>query len=456
MTGKKILTLLLAGAVALGSFTAVTRVEAKSRSLTLAFGNTGEKEQAALAEIFKEYETLTGTSIETVMEEEQPDVCVGDFSEIAETYKKGELYNLYSYTEKESPYSDAKTWGDALPKEIRDRLSVYKREIPGYPAGRTVVRLFCNEDLFEKAGLEIPETWSEWIKVCEAFQKQEIIPCVYPDRGASEQTWQWLMNSLLNQLDGNMADLLDETEDRYVEFAEACKAADQGNLDYTRPQIRAALECMKEFHDSCAGLGQGMGDQEALELFARGGAAMVLATNEGMESLGEDFSWRAVPFPTVTKETSEYASGRSVAPGGEATRFYGISAACGKDKEQLSVAVDFLQYVTSESVQERMAEETGLLPSAKEAELPENMKDFAFTEDPLMMPYFSGLDMENREEIRECIGGYMSGNINTATLAEQLNTSCQKAAKRICEEKGWTLVNNYGMPTAGDCNRCAP
>ena len=451
---KRILAVILAGALFTGISIGSYPVYAKAPQLTFNYGAATDEEYIVLKELLEDYTELTGIAVETVSRE--ADVSVGSFSEMEKTYKKGQLCNLYPYMEKESPYSDSAAWGEELPDEIRDRLQVYKREIPGYPAARTVARIFCNEELFEKAGVELPGTWSEFMEVCEKFKEQGLSPFAFPESDAEDSAWQWLMKSLCNQMDSNLADLLDETEDRYVELAEACKGVDKGMLDFTQPQIQAALGCMKEFYNSCLQREKKLNTEESLEIFAGGNAAMVLAVNEDMERLEGDFSWRAVPIPVVTEDTSVYAAGTNVLAGGEAIRFYGVNASLIGNEEMLNAAVDFIRYMTSVEAQEKMAAEAGLLPSAKNAKLPEKMQDFQVAEEPLRMPYFTGLDEQNRNEIWECIGEYLTGKTELAALTEKLNQSCQTAAQRIREENGWTLVNNYGMPTTGECTKCEP
>ena len=159
---KTILIPILTGILLGGILAGPGVVQAKEVRLTFNCESAGEEEKAVIEKLLPEYAGETETFIELVSGE--ADICMEEFDGITEMYRKGKLVNLYPYMEKESPYSEADSWGEALPEEIGDRLQVYKREIPGYPASRDVVRMFCNKDLFEKAGIEIPVTWSELLK----------------------------------------------------------------------------------------------------------------------------------------------------------------------------------------------------------------------------------------------------------------------------------------------------
>lgn len=449
---RKIRTAVLTIIILGGILTGVVTVQAKEVRLTFNCDAAGEKEKSVIEKLLPEYAKKTEISVEPVSGE--ADICIDDFAGVTEQYRKGSLINLYPYMEKESPYSEAVSWGEALPEEIRERLQVYKREIPGYPASRYVVRMFCNEDLFEKAGVEIPNTWAELIEICKQFREQGTTPLIFPEKDSKSPVWQWVMNYLCSQMNANLADSLDETEDRYVELAEACKAADKEIIDYTQPQMQAALQCLKELYGLSAG--NDMGYEEALEVFAQGDTPIIFASSEDEEKLEGEFSRKAVPFPTVTEETSEYASGKEILAGGGATAFYAVNSELTDNKEKLEAAVDFIRYMTSEKTQEKMAFEAGRLPSVKETKLPEEMEDFKVIEEPLRMAYFTGLDEINQKEIWGYIREYLSDEMEIAVLTERLNQSCQEAAKRIREENGWTLVNNYGMPTTGECTKCAP
>lgn len=449
---KKILTAVLAGVLLGGIAAGADIVQAKEIHLTMNCEAAEAKEKSVIKKLLPEYAKATGILIEPVSED--ADIVLGDFGDMEEKYKKGQLCNLYPFMQKESPYSEAASWEEALPGEIRDRLQIYKREIPGYPASRSVVRMFCNKDLFEKAGMEIPDTWSELISISGELLEQGISPLLLPGKDSESPVWQWLVNYLCSQMNANLADSLDETEDRYVELAEACKGTDKGSIDYTQPEMQAALQCLKEFYDLSTG--KNLSYEETLETFAQGETAMIFASSEDACALEGGFSKKAVSLPRVTEETSAYASGAEILAGGEAMCFYGINAGLTEEKEKLKSAVDFLQYMTSETVQERMAFEAGRLPSVKDVRLPEEMEDFRVSEEPLRMSYFTGLDGANKKELWGYIRSYLDEEIEIAALTEKMNKSCQEAAKRIREENSWTLVNNYGMPTIGECTKCEP
>lgn len=449
---RKILTAVLTITILGGILTGVVTVQAKEVRLTFNCDVAGKKEKSVIDKLLSEYTEKTGILVETVSGE--ADICIDDFAGVTEQYRKGSIVNLYPYMEKKSSYSRTVSWGETLPEEIREKLQIYKREIPGYPASRSVVRMFCNEDLFEKAGVEIPNIWAEFIEICKQFREQGMTPLIFPEKDSKSPVWQWVMNYLCSQMDLNLADSLDETEDRYVELAEACKGTDKEIIDYTQPQMQVALQCLKELFDLSAG--NDMGYEESLKAFAQGETPLIFATSEDDEKLKGEFLRKAVPFPAVTEETSEYAAGKQILAGGDATTFYAVNSMLIDNKERLEAAVDFVRYMTSEKTQEKMAFEAGVLPSVKEITLPEEMKDFKVVEEPLRMAYFTGLDEINQTEIWSFIREYLNDEMDIAVLTERLNQSCQEAAKRIREENGWTLVNNYGMPTTGECTKCAP
>lgn len=125
-----------------------------------------------------------------------------------------------------------------------------------------------------------------------------------------------------------------------------------GEVDMTEdPEFAAVFETLKEFIDACgsdnwSGI-QTQGSFSGGTGFTGGRAAMAWGTNFSGSILDDgDFSWGMVPFPTVEKSDSEFASG-------EAARFgankdgtaYMIPSYI--DGDEYEAAITFLQFVTS-------------------------------------------------------------------------------------------------------------
>lgn len=474
MTKKKIkMSFLLAAALLAGITTEVPA--APKETLVFVQELEGEAYKEVYRQLLSEYTKKTGVKIqwETYSHEEYrnyiqtsfsrgtaPDVYTGSLSEMTEDFKKGWLHNfLYLYDE-ENSYDPGKPWGEALPVQIKDKMYISNKEIPGYPASSKVVKILCNKELFDSAHVEIPETWAEFLESCQKLSDSGVMPFAFPGSSWEEPAWQWLVNSLGNQTAGILSDNLDVNEKNkgYVELNEFCKGVDEGEVDYKK--MAAPYVRLKEAAPFLLKDTGGLTQEMALEAFAEGKAAMVMAESSSLGEIyslsGEALSVEAISVPVITKETDENAMEKSVLCGGEPERIYGIRASLKKEEEKFEAAVDFVQYMTSCEVQERLAEDTGLLPSDKAASLPKDLEGFQISEEAGEIPFFSGVSEPHTQKLWEILKEYISGNINEAELEAELKSSCENAVSEIKDLKGWNITNNYGMPTASECTMCEP
>ena len=54
--------------------------------------------------------------------------------------------------------------------------STYDDKVYGLPIGLTIDLVFYNKEIFDKYGLEAPETFDEWMKVIEVLNENDVIP----------------------------------------------------------------------------------------------------------------------------------------------------------------------------------------------------------------------------------------------------------------------------------------
>lgn len=473
MRNKKVY-LLVAGTVLLGS---CIPVQAEEMPEGLVFVQELEEDSRArevYAEILQDYTEHSGVEIlwETYPEEEYrqrieesfekeggPDIYTGSLGDMTEDFKNSRLHNfLYLYDE-ENPYNSQGSWAEGLSDYVKHQMMLSSLEIPGFPATAQVPRILCNAELFEKAGAEIPETWEELLKACQMLSDYGTVPFAFYGESYEEPAWKWLMNSLSGQSAGSLAGLLDVNEkDRgYVELNEFCKGIDKGIIDPGDNKILSSYDRMKELAAFWPEKAFDLKEEEALSMFARGEAAMVPADNHSLETMEEAvFSVKAIPIPVITGETDENAVEKSVHCGGEPEMIYGIRASLKKDGEKFGRAVDFVQYMTSVQVQQRLGEELGILPSDSRAALPEELQGFAVTEEPLINPFFTGVSEEQSRELWEILRGYSVGEFDYAGLTEKLRSSYKDGVAAVRDAKGWSMINNYGIPSAADCTMCEP
>ena len=435
--------------------------------ITLVFAqdlDVNEKANNVVNEILSEYTESTGVNIQfeslpssdyrtwlttQFSADSGPDVYSGLIYDMVPDYQKGYLYNFADLYEEESKYDTGAKWGDLLPEYIKERMYISDTEVPGYPTATSVVRIFCNKDIFEKAGAEIPTTWEEFMDSCEKIKAYGVTPFAFPNATINDLSWLWFGNSLCGQLDSGIVEVLDESGNGYVELNEICKGMDEGNIDFNDPQLIAAFDLMKDFSQYWTSDYNGLSQQQATEMFARGEAAMVQVMSiamEGIDSIiGDSFEYVVVPVPTVTEETNKDALGKSVILGGQPDIIYGVNKALEADEEKLNAAIDFVQYMSSSDVQARLAEELGRVPLSTNVELPEKLEGFRITEEPLRMPFFTGINNKLRNYYQRSGQEFLSGKITTKEFADTMNKAYEEVLDEIKAENGWSADNNYGI-----------
>lgn len=143
------------------------------------------------------------TKMKTAFSEDQeqaPDIVHGNFVVNALTggswnlaFEKGYLTDLMPMLDEENPYNDGKLVRDVY--EESD-LAIALNKTGGtkmgiLPFDKIGVAFFYNKDIFEKEGVEVPQTFEELEQLCETFKEKGYD---YPISAGSESSW--FLNSI--------------------------------------------------------------------------------------------------------------------------------------------------------------------------------------------------------------------------------------------------------------------
>lgn len=129
-----------------------------------------------------------------------PDIVHGNFLVNALTggswsvaFDKDYVMDLTSMLDEENPYNDGQKVRDAFEDEdITTMLNLTGgSSIGALPFDKIGVAVFYNKDLFEKEGLEVPETFEEFEKVCEDFRSKG-----YDSPVSAGTETSWFLNSI--------------------------------------------------------------------------------------------------------------------------------------------------------------------------------------------------------------------------------------------------------------------
>ena len=419
-----VLTAMLCAGMTAGLFTGVN---AKADGVKLVFAqdlDTGEKANNVMNEILSEYTEKTGTEIQfeslpsadyrtwlmtQFAADQGPDVYTGIIYDMSSDYQSGYLSNFKDLYDQESAYDTGKAWKDTLPDYIRERMYLTADDVPGYPTATAVVRIFYNKTMLDQVGAEVPETWADFMDVCQKLKDADITPFAFPNATIGDLSWLWFNNSVCSQMDPGIVDELDVSGNGYVELAEICKGMDEGKIDFTDENLKASFELMKDFSQYWTSDYNGLDQSTAVDMFARGEVAMVQAMSTKLESVeavvGDSFEYGVMPVPVITDETHEGALGKSVILGGQPDIIFGINKSL----------------------------------------LPEKLAGFKITEEPLRMAWYTGINEKLRNYFHRAGQEYLSDSITVDEFAETMNDSYKEVLDEIKTENGWSADNNYGM-----------
>lgn len=465
MIKKRILAVFVA-IVSLQLFLGCKKAGTSGSVIKLVFAQdlgTDETANKITEDILKEYTQATGTQIEFKNQNtdyrtwlttqftagQGPDVYSGILYDMSSDYEAGYLYNFKNLYEKESPYDKGQIWKNTLPDSILERMYITADDVPGYPSSTSVVRIFYNKTLFDKAGAAVPATWSEFIDCCKKLKTAGTIPFAFPNASKNDLSWLWFNNSVCSQLNSGILQQADVSGNGFVELAEIVKAFDKGILNFTTPQIKESFALMKDFSSYWTSDYNSLNQKSAIEMFIRGEAAMVQALSTALTEIavnvGNSFEYGVMPIPVITNAVSSYAMGKSVILGGQPDIIYGVNKALEKNPEKLKAAVDFAQYMSSSAVQARYADQLNRIPLATSSKLPDRLSGFIIIEEPLRLPYFTGINGELRD--RFCRSGqmFLEGTYSLDQFAASVQESYATVLDSIKTEKGWTAENNYGI-----------
>lgn len=440
-----------------GDFSGVTLVFAQDLT------NKDEKANTLTDEIIKEWEAKTGATVQFEKQptdyrvwlttqftaNQGPDVYSGILYDITSDYETGYLYNFKELYEQENPYDPGQPWKETLPESILERMYLTNGDIPGYPSSTSVVRIFYNKTLFDQVGAEVPETWEDFMDVCQKLKDGGITPFGFPNASKEDLSWLWFNNSVCGQLNNELVAKADVSGNGFIELNEMVKAFDEKALDFTTAPLKESFELMKEFSQYWTSDYNGLDQQTAIDMFIRGDVAMVQAMSTNLSSVsvnvGDSFEYGVMPIPVITNETSEYAMNKSVILGGQPDIIFAVNKACESDPKKLAAAIDFAQYMSSSEVQKKFAEGIYRIPLSTKTELPESLSGFIITEEPLRMPYYTGVNNELRDFF--CRGGqmYLEGSYDTEAFAGYVQESFATVFETIKAENDWSADNNYGL-----------
>lgn len=223
--------------------------------------------------------------------DELPDIMFGYGAGFSEIYaEKGKVLFLNDYLND--------FYKEHINMDLQESF-MYEDQLYGICFSSWTGILYCNKTLFQKAGVEIPQTYEELLNVCEKFREKSIEPvaCGMMNKWQGQQ---WINNFTI-QLAG--ADL-------YNDMA-------QGKISMNNEFLRNAAQLTENLVQSgvfCRDIYQ-LTSGEAEEKFLDGNAAMIYIgswfTNSALERLGDQVEVAKMPVIPGAIDTKDFHGGGS-------------------------------------------------------------------------------------------------------------------------------------------------
>ncbi|TQR46425.1 ABC transporter substrate-binding protein [Paenibacillus popilliae] len=300
-----------------------------------------------------------------------------------------------------------------VPTDI-EQAGTYKGKVYGIPTGKVVMSgIFYNKDIFAKYGLEVPTTWSEFMKVCETLKENGVTPIGM----AGKDVW-----PLKLPVFGLQAHILGGgDQEKFIE------GLWKGTSKFTDPDAVEVLEKMKTIQDKYTMDGfMGVDYATIPSYFATGKVAMM-----------PNGSWEA---PTVKTANPDLNYGYFPIPATEDAKVnkslvgkYDMTWYVAEKSKNKEGAIKWLEFFSQQEIYSQFVKAAGFLPT-----MPDVKTDSKFFDEEVM-PYMDGFQlayeilMINRENVGEHLA---AEGIHTEYLAPGGEFKTTKELAEV-QQKEW-------------------
>jgi raffinose/stachyose/melibiose transport system substrate-binding protein len=305
-------------------------------------------------------------------------------------------------------------------QEILADLGNKEGEVNGLGYVNNANGVIYNQDIFEEQGLEVPETWDEFIAVCDALEEAGITPFY----GTLADSWTGLPSFNALGAYPSQGDFWDQMR------AEGENVGPDSEVSFQK-DFPEALDQQYELYSKYMQDGyRGKTYDDGNAAFANGEVAMLLqgiwATNP-IKQVDPDIRAGIFPYPaTDDPEDRLLVSGVDVV------------VTMGKDTPHKEEALRFIDYMFEKGVIEEFAASQNMVPSVEGAQL---------GDDPALQsvkPYF------DEGKITGFIDHQIPPSIPLAAIIQQFLFSGDADAALATLDSEWAKVAARTIPVTGD------
>lgn len=377
-------------------------------------------------------------------------------------FQNGYTLDLTPYLNEKSPYTNA-VWKDSFHEGYLNLAqdANHRGQWNAIPTSTVSVRMYYNKKMFKEMGIPEPDenwTWADFTRISETIKANGKIPVALPNASKSDYNYGWAIDLMSAYLLSGLYDELDVDQSGQVEMNEVVRGIDTGAIDFTKPEFKESIQLMKDWSQYWPRGYNSLSSSDAHDMFLRGDAAMFfngswtlkgteLMLSGGGEIKYEDFDYGVLPFPRITKETSQLADDRvQFAELGGPDLMFAISANA-KNKGKLDAAVDFFQFLTSPEQFKILTDEAYNIAIIKDIEVNPIVQEFLPKGDLVKARlYGNGLNDPSLEDFAFKMGQlYLSGDLSLDDYMDKLQREYVKKVDQIKQTKDLSEANNWGI-----------
>jgi multiple sugar transport system substrate-binding protein len=373
------------------------------------------------------------------------------FAQTAHTPEQ--VVTLDEYLEQPNPYVEGnERWLDLFDADYFGPNSSVSRNAANHyefvPFNLYIFGLYYNADVFDDAGVSVPETYGELLETCDGLREAGYTPLAF------DNTW-LAQNSVFKPI---MASLLSKYYDdwnRYGGDGEPGQATQVSQKSFANlmltaeitpqsvPEVGEALELAKEVVDRCAtdnwsGVASTGTTFTGAQEFLSGKAGLSFGANFSADSLADvEWEYGTLPFPTITRRDTPLATGEASRLGATVGgTSYMIPAYI--EGAKLDAAIKFLQFVSSPEHVQPWLDGSGGIPALTDAAPAPGLEGFLDGEwavpplvpDPQFIP--------KAVTGQAIYTGYFTGSKSLDAQLDELAGYWIEKSKELAADGGWT------------------
>lgn len=370
----------------------------------------------------------------------EPDIIWG-MTNAKTFYSNGKIMPLTKYYNEVSPFS-GQPWKDDYIDGILDNCyDENGEELITNLLSRAQINLYYNKDIFKELNLEVPDSWSDFIKAAQVAKDAGYIP--FSAMNSSTWTLEWMEDPVLEDCYANsgLVKKLDViTKNGILDENEVLLGAKAGLMKFTDPEFVTYFKLVKDLVPYY-NVGFNSASWEFESLFNDGKAAMTLNgswyPNQHMiNDLSVNYGVAMIPYvdAAIYKDSrNERVKYMVSPPAGD------IVVTKRAEKEgRAESAVKFLQYISNAKGGGKLwTDKTMFLPVIKNVEMPEVMKPFEEFGGTTPMVYSASrlihIDPEAHTAYRKIFSDYLENDQTAEDFAKQVQALYSKYIDDVIE-----------------------